>query len=102
LDRVIAKWRAQVRRALPHLIWQANYFEHQLRPAEPAESYAWYIFMNPYRGRVVDLDLPWPGWWTDGSIIWDFLSIARPGPCPHHEWLTQVEKMADELMIGEE
>jgi putative transposase len=101
LDRVIAKWKAQVSRSVPDCVWQANYFEHRLRPEESAEAYAWYVFMNPYRARLHDVDKCWPGWWPDPQVAWAFLEAARPGPCPLPEWLGQVDRIAAKLTIGE-
>jgi hypothetical protein len=100
LNRVVAKWRSYLSRASLNVDWQSNYFEHLLRPAETAESYAWYIFMNPYRERLVPLNEPWSGWWTDGSIAWEFLAHARPGPTPHPEWDEQFEERVRGLETG--
>ena len=101
LDRVIAKWRAQVRRLVPGLAWQPNYFEHRLRPTESAESYAWYVFMNPYRAGLIGLNECWLGWWTDGSVAWTFLREAKPGPCPQPEWREQMDDVQQTLVTGE-
>jgi len=101
LDRVIAKWKSQVRRACPGLVWQANYFEHRLRSRESSEPYAWYVFMNPYRARLVDLGDCWRGWWSGSQCAWGFLDRARPGPCPQPEWMEEVEVTARSLTTGE-
>jgi REP element-mobilizing transposase RayT len=101
LDRVVAKWKAQVRRLSPDCAWQANYFEHRLRPDEPAERYAWYVFMNPYRARLIGVDDCWPGWWPVSVAAWTFLDAARQGPRPRREWLDQIEEAARALVTGE-
>ena len=82
LDRVIAKWKAQVSRSSSNFAWQANYFEHRLRPEESVERYAWYVFMNPYRARLIGVDDCWPGWWPTSQSAWNFMDRARPGPRP--------------------
>lgn len=101
LDRVVAKWRTLVRRAVPGLAWQTNFFEHRLRAAELSERYAWYVFMNPYRAGLIGSDSVWPGWWTDGATSYEFLALARPGPCPQPEWLGQLEERTRGLILGE-
>ena len=102
LNRVIAKRRAQVRRSSPVLVWQANYFDHKLHPIECTETYAWYIFMNPYRAGLVRLDESWSGWWNDGAIPWTFLAKARSGPCPQPQWLITFDNQARGLITGED
>jgi len=101
LDRVIAKWRASVRRLLVDLNWQPNYFEHLLRPFEDAESYAWYIFMNPYHAQLIGLNDSWAGWWTDTLVSWRFLSDVLPVLRPLPEWLDMFEGVAHTLATGE-
>ena len=94
LAQVIGSWKSTIRKNLPpsdtaQPLWQANYFEHRLRPDESAERYAWYVFMNPYLPKLTSTDLTWPGWWTDGDIRWEFLDRALPGPTPHPEWIDE-------------
>ncbi len=101
LDRVVAKWKADVRRLAPECSWQANYYEHRLRTNERSERYAWYIFMNPYRARLISTDESWPGWWPVSLNAWRFLSAALPGPRPHPEWLDEIEEVARTLVTGE-
>ena len=100
LERVVAKWRTLVWRSVLGLEWQGNFYEHRLRPDEATESYARYIFMNPYRAKLAAVDEVWPGWWTDGQIAYEFLALARPGPCPCPEWVVEAEVRARELQVG--
>lgn len=34
-------------------LWQHSFFDHVLRPSESVESFAWYIWLNPVRRRLV-------------------------------------------------
>ena len=34
-------------------LWQTRYFDHILRPREPVEDFAWYIWLNPVRRGLV-------------------------------------------------
>jgi putative transposase len=101
LDRVVSKWKAQVRRTVSGVVWQANFFEHHLRPDELREPYAWYVFMNPYRAGLIDPDEVWRGWYPASVLRWEFLEIARPGPCPQPEWLAEWDRRATGLVTGE-
>lgn len=101
LERVVAKWRTSLWRAVPGLVWQGNFYEHRLRADEPTESYAWYIFMNPYRAKLTGVDEVWPGWWTDGQVAYEFLARARAGPRPQPEWLADVDERSRGLRVGE-
>ncbi len=101
LDRTIAKWRTSVRRAIEGLRWQPNFFEHRLRADEQSEDYAYYLFMNPYRAGLIGNDKAWAGWWTDGSVRYEFLSRARVGPCPQPEWLNRKPEKDQSVSVGE-
>jgi putative transposase len=101
VDRAVAKWRALVRQAVAGLRWQPNFFEHRLRADETSETYAFYVFMNPYRAALIDSDLVWPGWWADGGVAYEFLARARVGPRPQPEWVEQKDDGAKSLAVGE-
>jgi hypothetical protein len=66
--------------------WQANYFEHRLRPDDANSPYARYMFLNPYRAGLIPADHPWPWWraWDD----FDFMAALSDGG-PPVEWLSQ-------------
>ncbi len=100
LARLVAKWKARVRPALGGGAWQANYFEHRLRPEEAEEPYAWYIFMNPYRSGLVTVEEVWSGWWPLPESAWTFLALARSGPRPQPEWLDRYDATVRGLVIG--
>jgi len=41
-------------------LWQRGFFEHVLRPTEPVESFAWYIWLNPVRRGLVSSPEEYP------------------------------------------
>ena len=41
-------------------LWQRGYYEHILRPCEPVESVAWYVWMNPVRTGLVSKAQEYP------------------------------------------
>ena len=67
--------------------WQANFFEHRLRPDEPWDCYAFYVFLNPYRTSLIDAHQAWPWWWRSSDVSFDFESMLRPDGTPPDEWV---------------
>lgn len=59
LDRTMAKLKTVGRDVRCAWSWPANGFEHQLHEAEEVEDYAFYIFMNPYRAKIVSTKERW-------------------------------------------
>jgi putative transposase len=101
LDRVIAKLKSRTRAPDAVWRWQANVFEHRLRADEDAEDYAFYIFMNPCRAGLIDVNAPWPGWVRGAESRWRFeegVSVAGAFPA---EWLDQVKEVAGRIQMGE-
>ena len=91
ISRLIAKLKTLTRNALnPYNIhWQANYFEHRLRPEESANPYAMYIFLNPYRAGLLERQSVWQWWLCGAHADFDFLAHLDDGLFPPAEWLSR-------------
>ena len=100
VSQVVAKTKAAVTRAHPFVQWQLNFFEHQLRDTSDAESFAFYLFMNPYMAGLCHLDETWPGWVPSTQVRWSFEEKLRDGRFPHAEWLSEAERFARTLPAG--
>lgn len=100
IGQVVGRVKAAVRRAHPELCWQINFFEHRLRRQESAESYAFYIFMNPYCARLCTIDERWPGWIASPNVRWEFEAVLRGGGLPNAEWIEQSNREARTLSAG--
>jgi putative transposase len=100
VSQVVAKAKAAVTRAHPSVEWQLNFFEHRLRATSAAESFAFYIFMNPYLAGLCRLDETWPGWVPSSQIRWSFEDKLRKGQLPHTEWLPEAERFGRTLPAG--
>ena len=88
LNRLISKFKAISRKTLPQgHAWQRNYFEHRLRPDEPANDYALYIFLNPYRKNLLGNEMVWPHWVRGLDVRFDFLQCLVDGKYPPASWL---------------
>ena len=88
LAQLVARFKAQSRRILPSgTTWQRNFFEHHLRADEPANDYARYIFLNPYRQHLLPTGKRWPLWILGNGADFDFLHQLDAGGCPPRTWL---------------
>lgn len=101
LDRVIAKFKSRVRAVEAVWRWQANVFEHRLRADEDAENYAFYVFMNPYRAGLAEMNSSWPGWLPGTDFRWRFEDGLSADGVPPAEWLDRVKEVAGHIQIGE-
>lgn len=90
-DRGRAKWK-----------FQEDGYEHQLRPVDSMEDYGFYIFMNPYRARLLAMDQTWPCWVCPDSRQFRFVQYLGAGGLPAPEWLSEVEIVAKRIFSGEE
>ncbi len=98
IERLVAKFKAQSRRMLPPgTAWQRNFFEHRLRPDEPANDYARYIYLNPYRKKLVAPDARWLHWMLGPNADFDFLHQLNAGGCPPRSWLEDSEPLPSGL-----
>ena len=89
LSQAIGKFKALTgsSRAGFHNQWQENYFEHRLRPDERLNPFGRYIFMNPYRSKLIALDVEWPHWILDDATTFDFLAMLERGRFPPRAWM---------------
>lgn len=100
VSQVVAKTKAAVTRAHPFVQWQLNFFEHRLRDTATAESFALYLFMNPYAAGLCQLDEAWPGWMSSQQIRWSFEDKLRDGRFPPAEWLAEARSFERTLPAG--
>jgi putative transposase len=69
--------------------WQPGFHEHRLRPQENRLPLFLYIYLNPYRARLVPTDASWP-WFVcgDRDREW-FLPMLNKG-LPEPAWLSEL------------
>ena len=72
------------------LHWQPAVYEHRLRPAEPLLPVFHYIFMNPYRRRLLAATQPWPYFWCSDADR-DWYDPGQVGDIPYPAWLEPEE-----------
>ena len=101
LGRVMAKYKALARDlGRVNWRWQQNGFEHRLRENEDSADYGFYIFMNPYRARLIKPSEFWPWWLCPEPSRFAFLGHLING-CPPIEWFERVEQIALRIASGE-
>ena len=89
VGQLIGKLKALSRPALAAegAAWQRDFFEHRLRPDDPANAYARYVFLNPYRAALLDRRSVWPWWVLGTGVEFDFTAMLDCGQYPPTEWL---------------
>ncbi|MBI2516170.1 MAG: transposase [Opitutae bacterium] len=88
LGQVIARFKTKTRAALAGVgaRWQDNYYEHRLRPDEPVENVLHYLYLNPYRNRLLPAHEVYPLFWLGAEEANWFTPLLDDGR-PFAEWL---------------
>ena len=88
LARRVARLKSKTRSSLlaRDILWQPNFYEHRLRPADSVEDVVRYIFLNPDRADLIPIAVAYR-WFALGA---DEESWFQPGTnhgSPFPEWL---------------
>ncbi len=66
--------------------WQENFYDHCLRPEEDLLPVFLYLFLNPYRKKLISTDQRWAGYYCSADNWTWFGSLTRES-CPEPDWL---------------
>ena len=66
--------------------WQPAYFDHRRRPDEDRLPVFIYIYLNPYRAKLLTPDQVWSGYFC-GEDEWKWFEPLTDYSCPQPEWL---------------
>ncbi|HTX65971.1 MAG TPA: transposase [Opitutaceae bacterium] len=101
LGRIVVRLKTQTKATLETrgFAWQRDFFEHRLRADEAVEPYGLYIFLNPYRARLLSPAESWPHWWCPQPGHFRFMTLLRDGQTPPSDWIG--EPVPDGLPVGE-
>ena len=69
------------------LRWQQAYFDHRMRSEEDSLPVFLYIFLNPYRAKLLKPDEKWPGYYCSEED-WAWFGALSNESVPLPEWLT--------------
>ena len=85
---MVGKLKSVTRRPLSDagVCWQENYYDHRLRDENKLEPFARYIFLNPYRAKLLTPDQVWSGYFC-GEDEWKWFEPLTDYSCPQPEWL---------------
>jgi REP element-mobilizing transposase RayT len=86
VSRCIARLKTRSQRCSKGVLrWQANFYEHRMRPSDAVEDVVRYIFLNPHRAGIQFPDrYPW-FWLGSEESAW-FQPTTDEG-LPFPEWL---------------
>ena len=70
------------------LQWEVGYCDRRMHPGEDHFPTFLYIFLNPYRARLLPPDDTWSGYYCDDSD-WAWFAPLHRTPCQFPEWLLQ-------------
>jgi REP element-mobilizing transposase RayT len=73
------------------LEWQENYYDHRIRQDGFIEPFARYIFMNPYRKKLIPISERWPTWVLNRNYRPEFHQHLIDESYPPAKWLENGE-----------
>jgi putative transposase len=102
VGQAVAGWKSATRRGAGYAeTFQRDFWEHRLRETEDPEDYGLYIFLNPYRARLLTPQERWAGWWLPDPRSFRFTSILDDNGCPPAEWVDWPNEKFAGLAHGE-
>jgi hypothetical protein len=107
LGQTIIKFKAKTKDAIEAtgLEWQRDFFDHRLRAEDAMESFAKYIFLNPYRKGLIMHSESWAHWHLSGKYTPEFAQHLDAGGAPPVEWIVKARgarEMIDADLIFED
>jgi len=90
IGQTIAKFKAKTKLLAS---WQRDFYEHQIRPDESEEDYAFYVFMNPYVGELCALNEEWPWWKRWRSISYEFEEMMGDSRSIPTSWIKREKEL---------
>ena len=102
VGRVMAKFKTLARESNSAAWrWQQDGYEHRLRSKETEEDYGFYIFMNPYKARLISIAARWPWWVCPEPARFAFMQHLNADGTPPSEWLDKADVVAKRVIAGE-
>ncbi|MBK1880666.1 REP-associated tyrosine transposase [Pelagicoccus mobilis] len=66
--------------------WQSGYYDHKLRNDSELHPILHYIYMNPYRAKLTEINTTWPYLYFRAKE-WQWFEPLLDKDCPYPEWL---------------
>ena len=88
ISQVVSGWKAAVRRGAGYAqTFQEDYREYRLKESEAVEDYGLYMFLTPYRARLLLTVQTWDGWWAPEPGLFQFPAGLNATGGPPEEWI---------------
>jgi putative transposase len=93
LSQFVARLKVKTRDDLRifGLIWQSNFYEHRLRPNDQMEDVIRYIYLNPFRAKLIPCSpsaaMSYPHFWLGAEEAEWFRPTLSESSTPFPEWL---------------
>jgi len=88
IGQVVAGWKAAVRRGAGYAeTFDKNVREYRLEASESVEDYGLYMFLSPYRARLLLTVQVWDGWWAPEPTVFQFPAALNAMGGPPEEWV---------------
>jgi REP element-mobilizing transposase RayT len=91
LSKTLTKFKSLTKPAFQEFLvtWQRNYHDHRLRADTALEGFVKYIYLNPYRKRLLTVTETYPHWHINKTYRPEFLEYLNEHGGPQHQWLNQ-------------
>jgi putative transposase len=93
LSQFVARLKVKTRDDLRifRFTWQRNFYEHRLRPNDQMEDVIRYIYLNPFRAKLISYHssetTSYPHFWLGAEESEWFRPTLTEGSTPFPEWL---------------
>ena len=87
-SQIVAGWKVAVRHGAGYpRTFRDDFHAYELRADEAIEDYGLYMFLAPYRAKLLPLDKKWEGWWLPDPSVFQFPASLNAAGGPPQEWV---------------
>jgi hypothetical protein len=88
VGQVVAGWKAALRHGAGYpQTFRDEFHEYRLGSAEGVEDYGLYMFLTPYRAKLLTVKQRWDGWWVPDPGVFQFPATLNATGGPPEEWV---------------
>ena len=86
--QVVAGWKAALRHGAGYpQTFREEFHEYRLGRSEGIEDYGLYMFLAPYRAKLLQVSQGWDGWWVPDAGVFQFPAALNATGGPPEEWV---------------